>query len=68
MKAVKTKLKKWNKLRARDKPIIQPQTEFENMFYQTDQDPENTAIYDTMYQMGQRLNEQIEQRSEFLRQ
>lgn len=66
--AVKIELKKWNKLRGRGKPITQIQAEFESIFYQIDQDPEYTALYDTIYQMGQRLNDQTQQHTEFLRQ
>lgn len=60
------RIKKWNRLRACEKPITQLQSEFDTLFYQLDQDSENTTLYDSMYYMGQSLNEKIQKHNEFL--
>lgn len=62
------RIKKWNRLRAYEKPITHLQSEFDTLFYQLDQDSENTTLYDSMYCMGQSLNEKIQKHNEFLRQ
>lgn len=66
LKAVKVEIKKLIKLRASENHISRLQIDFDTVCHQTDQDPENITLYDTMFQMGQNLNEQIHRQLEFL--
>lgn len=55
-------------MRADDNHISRLHSEFDTTFHQTDLDPENTMLYDTMFPLGQRLNDQIQKHVQLLRQ
>lgn len=68
LKKVKTNLKAWNILGAKENPLSKLQEEFNTTFARNDEDLENEGLFEHMFHISTRLNEHIKKQHELLKQ
>lgn len=63
--AIKCKLKAWNRSRVKENSINKLHEDFNKAFYQSDQNPEDDVLFDTMYTKSLELNDQLQKQQPF---